>query len=276
MSENLGTTSPDKVCAGCGKPTAVWWGKTCPKCGAPNPEYPAQHQGTPTEKENSSTLSTLSGCLAATLAIVFVISILVGVVNWAWDGIASMFKPSPRPVFTGVMDIKGIRLGLTETEVQRLVQGLQYTGFRQEQSANFTKLACEDKFSKPDNKCGFTIANKQIESADFYFLNGSLGGALIYFDDDLFEIVWTGLVEKYGKPYLIEETSLKNRFGVSSEHVKVTWTNNNEHVLLLQNHKVEGNSYQPSGILYLTDRSFERAIEADSAAHGKKPDKKDL
>lgn len=186
-------------------------------------------------------------------------------------------KYASSPIFNGVFDIKGIQLGMPESDVTNHVPGLKVGQFIRKQSPNYKKLICKTRYADDPDGCHLTIANRTVETAEFYFQGDRLGQVWVKFTDDYFEMVDAGLTEKFGSPYSENSTSLNNRLtGVESTHIVKIWTDGKGRVLTLMNHEQEGKLYMPYGLINLVDSNFEKAIAADSAKLGSKPDNKDI
>lgn len=185
--------------------------------------------------------------------------------------------PTPKPLFNGVLEVKGIQLGMSENEVARHAKGLKEGKFDRPQSSSYKKLTCKTRYTDDPDGCPFTLANRPVESADFYFSSDQLGDMFVKFEDKYFETVDAGLTEKFGMPYSEERTPLKNRLtGTESSYIVKIWASGKGRGLILTNHDRNGDSYLPQGTLQLVDRNFHDAREADSTALGGKPDKKDI
>lgn len=180
-------------------------------------------------------------------------------------------------IYNGVLDLKGVQLGMSEEEVGVLVPGLEETPFDWKQSSNYKKLSCKKQYLNDATGCRFTLANQTVKSADFYFHAGHLGDVVVKFEDEYFETVSAGLTEKYGSPYSEKRTPLESRLsGVTSYHIVKIWASGANRSLILMNHNHNGSNFLPTGIVQLVDRDFDDAREADSSALGRKPDNKDI
>lgn len=201
-----------------------------------------------------------------------ILTMLVAVLCACGDG-----TPKPKSLYNGVLEVKGLKLGMSESEVAGHVKGLKAGKFDRPQSSSYKKLTCKTRYTDDPDGCHFTLANRPVESAELYFISDQLGDMLVKFEDKYFETVNVGLTEKFGNPYSEERTPLKNRLtGSESSYVVKIWASGKGRGLILTNHDRNGDSYLPRGVLQLVDRNFNDAREADSTALGGKPDKKDI
>ena len=201
-----------------------------------------------------------------------ILMMLVAVLCACGDG-----TPKPKSLFNGILDVKGLQIGMSENEVAGHVKGLKEGKFDRPQSSSYKKLICKTQYTDDPDGCLFTLANRPVESAEFYFRSDQLGDMLVKFEDKYFETVDVGLTEKFGSPYSEERTPLKNRLtGNESSNIVKIWASGKGRGLILTNHDRNGDSYLPKGVLQLVDRNFLDAREADSTTRGGKPDKKDI
>ncbi len=185
--------------------------------------------------------------------------------------------PEQKSTFQGILEIKGIHIGMADDDALRLVPGLEQTTLDRPQSRTYQKLSCKKHWGDDEKSCQLTLANRRIESADLYFLDSQLGEAVLRFDDKDFNAVDQGLREKFGLPYSKTETGLKNRLtGVESIYIEKLWTNGKGQNLVLVSHRKDGDSYSPEGQIHLLDMEFNKKRDADSAALGYRPGSKDM
>ena len=182
-----------------------------------------------------------------------------------------------KPFFDGVLEVKGIQLGMSVSDVEKHAKGLKEEKFDHPQSSSYRRLTCKTRYKDDPDGCLFTLANQPVESAEFYFFSDQLGDMIVKFEYNYFSIINSGLTEKFGKPYSEGRTPLENSLtGVESSYIWKLWANGKGRGLILASHDVNGGSYQPQGMLQLADRNFAEARKADSAALGLKPDKNDI
>ncbi len=150
-------------------------------------------------------------------------------------------------------------------------------GFGYKTSSNFTSFGCVTEYEGSRYECRFTLANRKVEFAKFYFQDKKLAQIGMHFNANDFEAVRDGLISKFGQPYVISETPLRRQLtGVGSSSYIFEWVNANGDDLFISSHEKDGSSYLPKGMLFLVASGHREALEADQKRHGKKSEGPDL
>jgi len=132
----------------------------------------------------------------------------------------------------------------------------------------YTYLYCAKHISEYESFFSFNIEIiKEVpEEVYFEFENSKLMKAMVIFEEKYFSTVVEAALLKYGKPTTISSQTLHNKLtGIESQDINIVYKNNiNNTTLVLSNHKKEGDSYIPQGMILLFSNAYIEAQNKES------------
>lgn len=106
------------------------------------------------------------------------------------------------------LDVKGVKPGMTREQVRDTLGNLDCT--REAESGDCISWRR-------------TIAGKEAESFRVSFSGEACSGVTVLFSADTFELVRTGLIEKFGRPTSTSTGRVQNRAGAVLPNSSATW-----------------------------------------------------